>query len=67
MTIYDRLSNARGGYYSSSYGPTELHMKSLDIAKEMFARLKPELDNYFDLIIKVEKYLEEAGAPIVLD
>ena len=67
LTIYDRLSNARGGYYSSSYGPTELHMKSLDIAKEMFARLKPELDNYFDLIVKVEKYLEEAGAPIVLD
>ena len=67
LTIYDRLSNARGGYYSSSYGPTELHMKSLDIAKEMFTRLKPELDNYFDLIVKVEKYLEEAGAPIVLD
>ena len=42
-------------------------MKSLDIAKDMFTRLKPELDNYFDLIVKVEKYLEEAGAPIVLD
>ena len=67
QSIFDRLSNARGGWYSSSYGPTQLHMKSFDMAKEMFERLKPEMDAYFDSVIKAGKILEEAGAPIVLD
>ena len=67
QTIFDRLSNARGGWYSSSYGPTKLHMKSYDMAKEMFRRLKPEMDAYFENVNKVGKILEEAGAPIVLD
>ena len=49
QTIFDRLSNARGGWYSSSYGPTKLHMKSFDMAKEMFDRLKPEMDAYDDM------------------
>jgi len=67
QSIFDRLSNARGGWYSSSYGPTTLHMKSFDIAKEMFNRIKPEMDAYFENVEKVGKILEEAGAPIVLD
>ena len=67
QSIFDRLSNARGGWYSSSYGPTKLHMKSFDIAKEMFNRIKPEMDAYFENVKKVGKILEEAGAPIVLD
>ena len=67
QSIFDRLSNARGGWYSSSYGPTRLHMKSFDMAKEMFERLKPEMDAYFENVENVGKILEEAGAPIVLD
>ena len=67
LTIFDRLSNARGGWYSSSYGPTSLHMQSFDMAKKMFQSLKPKMDSYFVEIERVEKILEEAGAPIVLD
>ena len=67
LTISDRLSTARGGWYPNSYGPTETHMRSLDIAKEMFKGLKPEMDAYFENVAKVGKILEEAGAPIVLD
>ena len=67
LTISDRLSTARGGWYPNSYGPTQQHMKSFDIAKEMFNRVKPEMDAYFDKVEKVGKILEEAGAPIVLD
>ncbi|GIR95332.1 MAG: hypothetical protein CM15mP98_03020 [Paracoccaceae bacterium] len=52
QSIFDRLSNARGGWYSSSYGPTKLHMKSFDIAKEMFNRIKPEMDAYFENVEK---------------
>jgi hypothetical protein len=36
----DRLSNARGGWFGNSYGPTELHMQSFDMAKEMFKSTK---------------------------
>ena len=67
LTISDRLSTARGGWYPNSYGPTETHMRSFDIAKEMFNRVKPEMDTYFENVMKVGKILEEAGAPIVLD
>jgi hypothetical protein len=67
QSIFDRLSNARGGWYSSSYGATQQHMQSFDIAKEMFNRVKPEMDAYFEKVKKVGKILEEAGAPIVLD
>ena len=67
LTISDRLSTARGGWYPNSYGPTQLHMQSFDGAKEMFKRVKPEMDAYFENVEKVGKILEEAGAPIVLD
>jgi len=67
LTISDRLSTARGGWYPNSYGPTETHMRSFDIAKELFNRVKPEMDAYFEDVMKVGKILEEAGAPIVLD
>jgi len=42
-------------------------MQSFDIAKEMFKRIKPEMDAYFEKVNMVGKILEEAGAPIVLD
>ena len=42
-------------------------MQSLAIAKEMFNRIKPVMDAYFENVMKVGKTLEEAGAPIVLD
>ena len=67
LTISDRLWAARGGWYPNSYGPTQQHMKSFDIAKEMFNRVKPEMDAYFERVKEVGKILEEAGAPIVLD
>ena len=67
LTISDRLSTARGGWYPNSYGPAQLHMQSFDSAKEMFKRVKPEMDAYFENVEKVGKILEEAGAPIVLD
>ena len=67
LTISDRLSTARGGWYPNSYGPTQLHMGSFDVAKEMFKRIKPEMDAYFENVEKTGKILEEAGAPSLLD
>jgi hypothetical protein len=42
-------------------------MESFDMAKEMFKRIKPEMDAYFENVEKTGKILEEAGAPTVLD
>ncbi len=67
LTIYDRLSSAKGGWYLNTYGPTELHMKSFDMATEMFNRLQPKMDDFLVKIKALGKVMEENGAPIVLD
>jgi hypothetical protein len=67
LTLMDRLSNARGGYFGTSYGPTALHMASFDMAKEMFNRAKPKMDSFISRVNSLGKDLEEAGAPVFLD
>ena len=67
LTLMDRLSNARGGWSGNSYGPTELHMQSFDMAKEMFNRAKPKMDSFISRVNSLGKDLEEAGAPVFLD
>ena len=67
LTITDRLSSARGGWFGNSYGPTELHMQSFEMAKEMFERAKPKMDAFILKASSLGKQLEEAGAPVFLD
>ena len=67
LTIMDRLSKAMGGYYGNSYGPTELHMQSFDIAQQMFDRAKPKMDAFVKEVHLLGKLLEDAGGPIFLD
>ncbi len=67
LTLMDRLSNARGGYFGNSYGPTALHMASFDMAKEMFDRAKPKMNSFISSVNSLGKKLEEAGAPVFLD
>ena len=67
LTLMDRLSNARGGWFGNSYGPTELHMQSFEMAKEMFSRAKPKMDSFISRVNSLGKDLEEAGAPVFLD
>ena len=67
LTLMDRLSNARGGWFGNSYGPTELHMQSFEMAKEMFNRAKPKMDVFILKANSLGKQLEEAGAPVFLD
>ena len=65
VSINSRLWKARG--YNNSYGATELHMQSFEIAKQEFIQLQPKMDSYFKKIKNLGKSLEEAGAPKVLD
>ena len=67
LTLMDRLSSARGGYGGNSYGPTELHMQSFEMAKEMFDRAKPKMDDFIKQVQSLGKMLEKAGGPVYLD
>jgi hypothetical protein len=54
------------GTMNSTYGPTPLHKKSLEIAKSQFADFKIELEKLINAEIpKFEKSLINAGAPWV--
>jgi hypothetical protein len=63
----DRLMKARGGWYPNSYGPTELHMQSFEIAKQMYESSKPKIDSFVNEVRELGKLLEDAGGPIYLD
>ena len=64
-TITSWLWKARGT--SNSYGPTQLHMESYEIANTLFGNIKPRLDSYLEEITALGKQLENAGAPVILD
>ena len=67
LNIMDRLMKARGGWYPNSYGPTELHMQSFEIAKQMYKRSKPKIDGFVEEVRELGKLLEDAGGPLYLD
>jgi hypothetical protein len=67
LNIMDRLMKARGGWYPNSYGPTELHMQSFEIAKQMYESSKPKIDSFVNEVRELGKLLEDAGGPIYLD
>ncbi|MGC9374376.1 MAG: VPS10 domain-containing protein [Bacteroidales bacterium] len=63
-TIYSRLSAARTGTVNSTYGPTPMHKRSLEIAKKQFAELKQKIKTITDeKIPAMEKELENMGTP----
>ncbi|TBN05603.1 glycosyl hydrolase [Hyunsoonleella flava] len=67
QSIASRLSVAQRGF-STIYGPTKTHMKSLEMAKSLFYRVKPRLTKLIDVEVpKIEKALLDAGVPQILD
>ena len=67
LNLMDRLMKARGGWYPNSYGPTELHMQSFEIAQQMYERSKPKINKFIKQVNELGKLLEDAGGPIYLD
>lgn len=66
-TISSRLSVAQRGF-STTYGPTKTHMRSLEMAKTLFNRVKPRLTKFTKVEVpKIEKALLDAGVPQILD
>lgn len=67
QSISSRLSVAQRGF-STTYGPTKMHMESLAMAKVLFERLKPTLDKFTKVDVPaLEKQLLDAGVPPILD
>lgn len=63
-TIARRKNVAAMGTSNSTYGPTPLHQRSLEIAEIQYKNLKSELDNILTVQLPgLEKALRDAGAP----
>ncbi len=63
-TISQRVNIASMGTRNSTYGPTQTHRRSLEIAKEEFRKVKAELEGIINTGIPVMmKKLYEADAP----
>ncbi len=66
-TIMDRLSVAQRGFYGNSYGPPKLHMDSFEIAKNMWNKLKVEIQKFNSSILAFENKLNQLGTPSIID
>ncbi len=65
-TIVDRVSIAQMGTSNSTYGPTQTHRRSLEIAKEEFPAFKEKLEKIAnEKVPALLQKLYEAGAPWV--
>ena len=63
-SIVGRISQIADGSWESTYGPTETHRLSLEVATQEFAEASAELRRLTETDIKqLEAVLEEAGAP----
>ena len=67
LTISYRLYFAASGLYGNSYGPTPLHMKSFEVAENLFAEINPMITSFVSAVDAVSSEMEAAGAPVVLD
>ena len=67
VTLGYRLYFASNGLAGNSYGPTPLHMESYEMAKTMFSRMKPGIDQFVADVDAASKQMIEAGGPMILD
>jgi hypothetical protein len=65
-TIKNRLRVASSGVAQSTYGPTPLHVRNLELAQQGFDNLNADLEGIVnDEIPELEKELKAVGAPDV--
>ncbi|MFC2155101.1 glycosyl hydrolase, partial [Acidobacteriota bacterium] len=65
-TFRSRMFAAMDGSWSSTYGPTPTHKRSLEIAKGEFVTFKSALDKILlEQLPELEKALYDAGAPMI--
>lgn len=64
-TINDRIFALTKGVDYSTYGPTETHLKTLDIIREQLSEFRLQINGLNPLIQSLETKLMEAGAPYI--
>ncbi|WP_242119808.1 WD40/YVTN/BNR-like repeat-containing protein [Aestuariivivens sediminicola] len=67
LSIAGRLSVAQSSLVRGTYGPTKMQLESFNIAKTLYSRIKPKIEQFTSAIPNLEKQLLEAGAPIIMD
>ena len=63
-TIWSYLWSASGSS-NSTYGPTQTHKKSLNIANKIYVELKTDFESITELIKTIEINLKKIGAPAI--
>ncbi|MBN1339319.1 MAG: hypothetical protein JXA03_08350 [Bacteroidales bacterium] len=65
-TLGERLSVAANGWRNSTYGPTQTHIRSFEIAGGQFAEVSKKVELIAETILpQLEMALKEAGAPAI--
>lgn len=66
-SLYNRIRVASQGL-SSSYGPTKLHLESLDIARQMNVEIKFLFDNKMSKELNsLENKIKTSGGPVIIE
>ena len=63
VTVERRLGVAFLGNFLSTYGPTPMHERQVEIAREEYAEIKAELEGLVDELAQLEADLDAAGVP----
>lgn len=68
QSINSRLSVANTGIFYGSYGPTEMQIRSLEIANQLLKRVKPDIIKLTTIEVpNLEEELLKAGLPPIID
>ncbi len=66
-TLFNRIRVASQGL-SSSYGPTKLHIESLDMARLMNEEIKPLIKNLINKgVNSLEDKIKDIGGPVIIE
>lgn len=68
QSINSRLYVAYSGIFYGTYGPTEMHIRSFEIAKQLLKRVQPDIIKLTTMDVpNLEKELLKAGLPPIID
>jgi hypothetical protein len=66
-TLNGRLYNAKGGWRPNSYGPSELHMESFQMAIDMYERTYPSIKEFIYRVKTIQINFVANGGPTIIE
>ena len=55
------------GFYGNTYGPTSDQLKSFEIAKKQWTKLKPIIEKFVKNVNETGNLIEKMGSPKIID